>query len=343
MYVLIIEDDSRIVESMKFDLTSEKIRYDHVNIGEHGADIAHLNEYDVILLDLRLPDIDGFEILRRIRSSKIKTPVIIISAIGQEDAKIRGLNSGADDYLVKPFANKELIARIRAVHRRSLGYSQSIAKFGKVSINLEMRRVEVEGKEVAVTPKEYTILEILVRHRGSVVKKNDLINHLYPNACAPDLKILDVFVCKLRSKLFKATGENYIETDWGRGYKIPDHYKVNKFSVPLPGDLDEEIAEEAGISSSSDSAAKIIRNSDEYFNYSSSAIKNTGHEDQSTSKKNDDNRYDNNDMSFSNIISDNFDYKNGYNESSNHENQSEAEDNLDLSDIIPSNKSEETV
>lgn len=224
MRVLLIEDDKEVVESIELTLASEGIICDVAEFGTKGIEIGRIYNYDLIILDLMLPDIDGIEVLLRLRSVRVKTPILILSGITTIEQKIKGLNIGADDYLTKPFNRAELIARINAIIRRSKGYSESVVKFDKVTVHLDTRTVEVAGKKVHLTNKEYAILELLISRRGTVVSKEDFSSHLYSGAGEPpELKIIDVFVCKLRKKLADAAdGTNYIDTMWSRGYMLKE-------------------------------------------------------------------------------------------------------------------------
>ncbi|MCC6471564.1 MAG: response regulator transcription factor, partial [Alphaproteobacteria bacterium] len=190
---------------------------------EDGLEIGKLYDYDIIVLDLMLPDIDGYEVLRRLRQARIKTPILILSGLSELDAKVKGLGVGADDYMTKPFHKRELIARIQAVVRRSKGHSDSVVRTGRLVVNLDTRTVEVNSQPLHLTGKEYGILELLSLRKGMTLTKEMFLNHLYGGMDEPELKIIDVFVCKLRKKLTVATGgENYIETVWGRGYVLRD-------------------------------------------------------------------------------------------------------------------------
>ena len=223
MRVLLVEDDSATARSIELMLKSAGYVVDMTDLGEDSLEIGKLYDYDIILLDLMLPDIDGYEVLRRLRGSKVETPVLILSGLAELDNKVKGLGFGADDYLTKPFDKRELIARIQAIIRRSKGHSQSLIKTGKMSVNLDARTVEVDGKSVHLTGKEYGILELLSLRKGTTLTKEMFLNHLYGGMDEPELKIIDVFVCKLRKKLTTAaSGENYIETVWGRGYVLRD-------------------------------------------------------------------------------------------------------------------------
>lgn len=224
MRVLLVEDNSDIASSIELTLASEGIICEVVEFGTEGIEIAKIYNYDLIILDLMLPNISGFEVLLRLRSAKVKTPILILSGITTVDQKIKGLTCGADDYITKPFNREELIARIYAIVRRSKGHSESVVRFDKVSIHLDTRIVEVDGTRVHLTNKEYAILELLVLRRGTVLNKEMFLDHLYSSVDEPEIKIIDVFVCKLRKKLADAAGgTNYIDTVWGRGYMLKEY------------------------------------------------------------------------------------------------------------------------
>jgi two-component system cell cycle response regulator CtrA len=223
MRVLLIEDDTTVAQSIQLMLKSEGFVVDATDMGEDGLEIGKLYDYDIILLDLMLPDIEGYEVLRRLRAARVNTPILILSGLGELDNKIKGLGFGADDYLTKPFDKRELIARIQAIVRRSRGHSDSVIITGKLKVNLDTRTVEVEAQPLHLTGKEYGILELLSLRKGTTLTKEMFLNHLYGGMDEPELKIIDVFVCKLRKKLSAATGgDNYIETVWGRGYVLRD-------------------------------------------------------------------------------------------------------------------------
>ena len=223
MRVLLVEDDASTARSIEMALASEGIVCDIAELGEEGLEIGKIYDYDIIILDLMLPDLDGYEVLRRLRAAKVQTPILILSGLTAPDQKIKGLGIGADDYLTKPFNKGELIARIQAVVRRSKGHSESIIRTGKLAVNLDTRTVEIDSGVIHLTSKEYGILELLSLRKGSTLTKEMFLNHLYGGIDEPELKIIDVFVCKLRKKLSEASGgENYIETVWGRGYVLKD-------------------------------------------------------------------------------------------------------------------------
>jgi len=223
MRILLVEDDKLTAQSIELMLSSEGYVVDHSELGEDGLEVGRLYDYDLIVLDIMLPDIDGYEVLRRLRDSRVETPVLILSGLGEMENKIKGLGYGADDYLTKPFDKRELMARIQAIVRRSRGHSQSVIEIGALKVNLDARTVEIEGKPVHLTGKEFGIMELLALRKGATLTKEMFLNHLYGGMDEPEAKIIDVFVCKLRKKLANAAdGANFIETVWGRGYVLSD-------------------------------------------------------------------------------------------------------------------------
>jgi two-component system, cell cycle response regulator CtrA len=223
MRVLLVEDDTSTAKSIELMLKSEGYIVDTTDLGEDGLDLGKIYDYDIIILDLLLPDMHGYDVLKAFRDAKIETPILILSGLTEMDNKLKGLGYGADDYLTKPFDKRELIARIQAIVRRSQGHSQSAITTGKVKVNLDSRTVEVAGKPLHLTGKEYGIIELLSLRKGSTLTKEMFLNHLYGGMDEPEAKIIDVFVCKLRKKLQDAAGgDNYIETVWGRGYVLRD-------------------------------------------------------------------------------------------------------------------------
>ena len=226
MKVLLIEDDKRIAAAISMMLKSHNIICEHETHGMMGFDSAKLSQYDVIILDMILPDIQGEEILRRLRACDIQTPIIILSCISDTTQKVKALANGADDYLLKPFDKHELLARINAVVRRFNGYSSSTMKIGRLVIDLQLKTASIDDKDLHLTKKEYNMMELLARRKGAVLNKDAFLDHLYDSDCdEPTRKIVDVFICKLRAKIKQALGGNEInapdiETVWGRGYKL---------------------------------------------------------------------------------------------------------------------------
>jgi two-component system, cell cycle response regulator CtrA len=223
MRILLVEDDPTTSRSIELMLTHANLNVYCTDLGEDGVDLAKLYDYDLILLDLNLPDMSGHEVLRQLRLSKVDTPILILTGSDDTESKLKGFGFGADDYMTKPFHREELVARIHAIIRRSKGHAQSIIRIGQVNVNLDAKTVDVEGKTVHLTGKEYQMLELLALRKGTTLTKEMFLNHLYGGMDEPELKIIDVFICKLRKKLSEATaGQNFIETVWGRGYVLRD-------------------------------------------------------------------------------------------------------------------------
>ena len=221
MRVLLIEDDNSTAQSIELMLKSESFNVFTTDLGAEGSDLGKLYDYEIILLDLNLPDMSGFEVLRTLRIAKIKTPILILSGIGGIEDKVKGLGFGVDDYMTKPFHKDELVARIHAIVRRSQGHAQSVVQTGDLTVNLDQKTVEIDGARVHLTGKEYQMLELLCLRKGTTLTKEMFLNQLYGGMDEPEIKIIDVFICKLRKKLAAATGgKHYIETVWGRGYVL---------------------------------------------------------------------------------------------------------------------------
>jgi two-component system, cell cycle response regulator CtrA len=221
MRVLVIEDDISTARSLELMLKSESFNVYTTDLGEEGIDLGKIYDYDIILLDLNLPDMSGFEVLRSLRVSRVKTPTLILSGLAGVDDRIKALGGGADDYMTKPFHKDELVARIHAIVRRSRGHAQSVIETDDLVLNLDTKTVEVDGRRVHLTGKEYQMLELLSLRKGTTQTKEMILNHLYGGIDEPEVKIIDVFICKLRKKLANASGgKNYVETVWGRGYVL---------------------------------------------------------------------------------------------------------------------------
>jgi len=221
-----------MARSVELMLTSESFNVYATHLGEEGVDLGKLYDHDIILLDLNLPDMSGFEVLRSLRVSKVRTPILILSGLASTVDKVKGLGIGADDYLTKPFHKDELVARIHAIVRRSKGHSQSVIQTGELVVNLETKTVEVDGARVHLTGKEYQMLELLSLRRGTPLTKEMFLNHLYGGMDEPEPKIIDVFICKLRRKLANAcNGKNFVETVWGRGHVLRDPESEARISI----------------------------------------------------------------------------------------------------------------
>ena len=221
MRVLLIEDDRATADSIDLMLKSEGFNVFTTELGEEGVDLGKLYDYEIILLDLSLPDMSGYDVLRALRVSKIKTPILILSGTTGIENKVKGLGFGADDYLTKPFHKDELVARIHAIVRRSKGHAQSAVQTGDLVVDLDAKSVAINDSRVYLTSKEYQILELLSLRKGTTLTKEMFLNQLYGGMDEPEIKIIDVFICKLRKKLGGASGgKEYIETVWGRGYSL---------------------------------------------------------------------------------------------------------------------------
>jgi two-component system cell cycle response regulator CtrA len=221
MRVLLIEDDRATAQSIELMLKYESFNIYTTDLGEEGIDLGKLYDYDIILLDLNLPDMSGFQVLRSLRVAKVKTPILILSGLTDIEDKVSGLGFGADDYMTKPFHKDELVARIHAIVRRSKGHAQSVVITDDLCVNLDTKTVEISGARVRLTGKEYQMLELLSLRKGTTLTKEMFLNNLYGGMDEPEIKIIDVFICKLRKKLaIASSGKDYIETVWGRGYVL---------------------------------------------------------------------------------------------------------------------------
>jgi len=221
MRALLVEDDATTAASIKMMLSQENFICDTTDLGEDGVAIGKLYDYDIIVVDLALPDIDGYEVLRRLRAARVPTPILILSGVSELDDKIKALGFGADDFLIKPFERRELIARIQAKVRRPK--SHSVIRTGKLVVDLDSRIVWVDDEPSRLTGKEYSVLELLSLRKGTTLTKEMFLNHLYGGEDEPEVRLIDTFVYHLRKKLAEAAGgDHYIETEWGRGYVLRD-------------------------------------------------------------------------------------------------------------------------
>jgi two-component system cell cycle response regulator CtrA len=221
MRVLLIEDDSAMAQSIELMLKVDSFNVYTTDLGEEGIDLGKIYDYDIILLDLNLPDVSGLEVLRSLRVARINTPILILTGLATVEDKVRGFEFGADDYLTKPFHRAELVARIHAIVRRSKGHAGSVIQTGDLIVNLDNKAVEINGARVCLTDKEYQMLELLTLRKDMTITKDMFLNHLYGGMDEPEGKIIDVFICKLRKKLASASGGNeFIETVWGRGHVL---------------------------------------------------------------------------------------------------------------------------
>ena len=222
MRILLVEDDPAAAPAISMMLKSRGAVIDEADTGEEALELVRRYDYDAVVLDLLLPDMEGYDVVRRMRAARVDVPVLILSGISRPQAKVKGLAMGADDFLTKPFDKAELLARVQAVIRRSKGFSQPALRVGPLQLNLDSGEVAVDGNLVHLTGKEYSILELLVLRKGMVLTKEAFLNHLYGGMDEPEMKIIDVFICKLRKKLAQAGAGNVIATVWGRGYMLRD-------------------------------------------------------------------------------------------------------------------------
>ena len=222
MRILLVEDDITTARGISLMLRHASMIVDVSDTGEEACDLAKLYDYDLVILDLSLPDMEGYEVLRRLRAARMDSPVMVLSGHSRSAEKVRALGLGADDYVTKPFDQSELVARIQAIVRRTKGFSQPSLTVGGLTLNLASKEVTVKGRHVHLTGKEYAILELLMLRKGVVLTKEVFLNHLYGGLDEPEVKIIDVFICKLRKKLSVAEAGDLIGTVWGRGYVLRD-------------------------------------------------------------------------------------------------------------------------
>jgi two-component system cell cycle response regulator CtrA len=234
MRVLLVEDETVVARGISLALKAASMIVDTADNGEEALELARLYDYDIVLLDLVLPDLEGYEVVRRLRASRVETPVLILSGLSRPQAKVKGFGAGADDYLTKPFDQQELVARIQAIVRRAKGFSQPTLSVGSLTLNLASREVTIAGQPLHLTGKEYAVLELLTLRKGMVLTKEAFLNHLYGGIDEPEVKIIDVFICKLRKKLALAGAEELIGTVWGRGYVLRDPQALGARLAELP-------------------------------------------------------------------------------------------------------------
>ncbi len=226
MRILLIEDDITIAQTIETKIASEGGVLDLSMLGEEGLEFSKMYKYDLIILDTSLPDATGYDILKELRSLQIDFPVLVISKSSSVEDKVKALSLGADDYLQKPFNILELIARVKAIIRRSKGNSNAIFRVGNLYIDFNSHSTYIDDILIHLTAKEQVLIEALAMRKGNVVSKESLLGQLYNPVDEPELKIIDVFVCKMRKKLYEASGGmNYIETVWGRGYALKEVVK----------------------------------------------------------------------------------------------------------------------
>ncbi len=222
MKILIIEDEHLIATSLKKGLEQEHYTVDIAFDGIEGYDLASTDDYDIILLDLMLPGMDGLTLCKKLREEKNNTPILMLTAKSQLEDKIIGLNSGADDYLTKPFAFEELLARIRALSRRPQQTTEKVLTVGDLSLNTDTYQVKRGDKDIRLSSKEYSLLECLMRHSGQILNKDQIIQYVwsYESDILPNT--IEVYIRNLRQKIDKNFKKKLIQTIRGFGYKISE-------------------------------------------------------------------------------------------------------------------------
>lgn len=241
MRVLLVEDDMAAVNEITQIMKGAGFTVDHVGSGEEAVEMLRHYDYDLAVLELMLPDLEGYEVVRRVRAARVSTPIVVLSGLTRPQAKVKAFSVGADDYLTKPFDPEELVARMQAILRRSKGFSEPTLRVGPLELSLDSREVTVSNVPVHLTGKEYAILELLVLRKGMVLTKDAFLNHLYGGMDEPEMKIIDVFICKLRKKLQVVGAGNLITTVWGRGYMLREQIQRSDVSVA------DAVAEEAPV------------------------------------------------------------------------------------------------
>ncbi len=222
MKILIIEDEKKLADILKKGLEENTFTVDICHNGEEGLYMAETYPYDGVLLDITLPDKDGLEVLGELRAGKVEVPVLIITARGAVEDRIKGLNIGADDYIAKPFDFSELLARLKSVIRRSKGNPSPLVEVDDLAIDTNSRMVKRAGREIRLSATEYGLLEYLALNKGRVISRTELIEHIYYTEFDRDSNVIDVYINHLRNKLDKGFGRKIIRTVRGAGYVMKD-------------------------------------------------------------------------------------------------------------------------
>lgn len=228
MHILHVEDDAATGEAVQLMLCGDGHSAAHVATVADALQCIRAYTYDLVICDIDLPDATGISLVRMLRLEKNPVPVLMLSGRDSVEDKVRALDCGADDYMTKPCRREELLARVKAIVRRSSGYASQTIEAGPIQVDLGAQNVRVAGAAVRLTHKEYRIVELLALRRGRTLTKEMFLNHLYGGLDEPDVKIIDVFICKLRKKLVAALGHDPIETIWGRGYMLRDPQVENR-------------------------------------------------------------------------------------------------------------------
>jgi DNA-binding response OmpR family regulator len=222
MHILVVEDDQRLARLLKRVLTEERHTVDLVHSGESGLDLGLSGGYDLVILDLMLPDLDGIQVCRRLRAESVSTPVLMLTARGAVEDRVAGLDAGADDYLVKPFAMEELLARVNALLRRRdrVPDMATVLQVDDLILDLLRREVRRAGRLIELTPKEFALLEYLMRNPGMALSRTQIIDHVWRYDLDAVSNVVDIYIHYLRSKVDRGFERRLIKTVRGVGYKI---------------------------------------------------------------------------------------------------------------------------
>ena len=223
MYLLLVEDERRLAQVVRRVLEEEGHTVDLAHDGEDGLAMARDGSHDVIVLDVLLPGMDGIELCQKLRRERLDTPVLLLTALDSVDDRVRGLDAGADDYLPKPFAFQELLARLRALGRRKVQAREATQiHVDGLTLDLRRRRADREGRAIELSPKEFSLLELLMRNQGRVLTRTQILDHIWGYDYAADSNLVDVYVAYLRRKVDRGGGRRLIRTVRGVGYALGD-------------------------------------------------------------------------------------------------------------------------
>ena len=223
MYILLVEDERRLAQVVRRVLEEEGHTVDTAYDGEEGLAMATEGSHDVIVLDVLLPEVDGIEVCRSLRGKRIDTPILLLTALDSVQDRVRGLDAGADDYLPKPFAFQELLARLRALGRRKVQAREPAElQVGDLTLDMQRRRAQRAGRTIELSPKEFSLLEFLMRNEGRVVTRTQILDHLWGYDAAYESNLVDVYVAYLRRKIDRGQGRALIRTVRGIGYALGD-------------------------------------------------------------------------------------------------------------------------
>ena len=219
--LLYVEDDTRLAEEVARLLTAEGNRLSWTASGEEGLRRAAAESFDVVILDRMLPDLSGVEIVRRLRAAGVAAPMLMLSALGRAENRVEGLDAGVDDYMAKPFEPAELVARVKALHRRAVGQSHSaVILFGDLECHVKARTVHRRGKHIPLSPKEFALFRYFIENAGEVVTREMLLRNVWNLSFDPQTNVIDVNVGRLRRKLEEGFDAPVLETIWGTGYRL---------------------------------------------------------------------------------------------------------------------------